>query len=698
MPTRVWLDLETYSEIDLPVTGLYRYAEDVEITIIGYAIDDEPAVFHDLTLDGELPTPLITALSECQEVWAHNSNFDRVVWRGFWKGKNEIAYHKWRDTMIQAYEHGLPGSLEAICYLALGMPEDKGKGKEGKDLVRLFCKPRPANNKIRRATRETHPDEWARFCEYCRQDVESMREAHRLMPKLNYPNNKDEVQLFLLDQEINDRGIKVDMEFVNAMVVALNNEKQRIKNRICEETNDEVTSATQRDKLLSYILTNYGVYMEKLDKSVVLRELANLDLPKEVRSLLELRQEASKTSTAKYTAIQNAVNADGRVHGMLQFRGANKTGRYAARLIQLQNLPARDVPRPEIINAFIDFTKAGVADMYTGDILHTASYALRGVMIPEEGKKFLVSDWSNIEGRLAAWLAGEHWKLDAFRAFDNGTGHDLYKLAYAKSFKIDVEQVSKTQRQIGKCQELALGYGGGAGAFAIFASGYNIDLKSLANQLDGVSGELLEKADWMWGYSSKNNMTRGLPEDVFKACDVIKQVWRLAHPGISNFWKALEEAMTQCYQAYLDSRNIQPIQVGKHIRMKMLPHMRRLVVELPSKRYLNYTDFIHNPDERKFSYLGTHPVTKRWGRLEIFGGHMLENLCQAISSDILNHTLLRSTKAGLPPVMHVHDEVICEAGVDRAVDELDALMVKGFDWTEGLPLAAEGFETDRYHK
>lgn len=694
------MDLETYSTINLIKTGVYVYSEAVEILAVGYAFDDEPAVCHDCTLDGSVPDELITAMQECDEIWAHNSNFDRTVWNAvFGRIKYEIPITKIYDTMIQAYEHGLPGKLETICYDVLGMPVDQGKSLEDGKLVHLFCKPLPNNRKLRRATRETHPEEWSRFLDYCRRDVEAMRSAHNRMPKLNYPNNPDEVGLWQLDQQINDRGIKIDVKFVNAMIVTIEREKERLKKQITDETNEEVTAATQRDKLLAFILANYGVHMDTLDKAAVHRELANLDLPDEVRSLLEIRQESSKASTAKYIAIQNAVGEDDRVRGMFQFRGANKTGRYAGRLIQVQNLPSRNVPDHEYLESFINFTKAGQADMFTDGLMDIASYALRGAMVPEVNKKFLVSDWSNIEGRLACWFAGENWKITAFKDFDNGVGNDMYKLAYAKSFKILVDEVTKAQRQVGKCQELALGYGGGAGAFATFAKGYGIDLNDLADRLEGnIDPALVDSADWMWMQAKKFNRTYDMDEKVFKACDIIKQTWRLAHPAISNFWKALEAGMAESYRAFVEKDNIPPIRIGKHIQMKMMDHMERLVVRLPSGRFLNYNFFKYDPEARGFTYMGTHPITKKWTRLSIFGGHMLENFCQAASSDILNHTLPRCVEAGMPVVLHVHDEVCCEVTKDRDIEELNKIMVKGFDWTAGLPLAAEGFEANRYHK
>lgn len=697
MVDRVWLDIETYSAIKLKKSGVYRYAEDAEIIIVGYAFDDETAQVHDLTLSPLLPEPLVQALRECTEVWAHNSTFDRVVWNNFFKDKYVIPLEKWHDTMVQSYEHGLPGALSALCS-ALGMPVDQSKNVEDGKLVHLFCKPLGKNRKLDRASRETHPKEWAKFMEYCRQDVEAMRGAQKRMPNINYPANPNEVKFFHLDQRMNDRGVYIDLHLVEAMLAALEKEKDRLKAAIDEETDGYVKAATQRDKLLEYIFLNYGIHFDTLDKAMVYRELNNLDLSPEIRTLLEIRQESCKTSTAKYQAIVNAVCSDDRVHGMFQFRGATKTGRCAARLIQLQNLPSRNVPDHQYIDGFIEFTKAGKADYYDAKVMDMASYTLRGTLIPAPGYKYLVSDWSNIEGRLACWFAGEDWKIQAFKDFDAGNGPDLYNLAYAKSFKIPVEKVNKQQRQIGKCQELALGYGGGAGAFSIFAAGYNVDLSSLASQLGGVPEELLEKADWMWEYATKRNATHGLPREIFKACDVIKQVWRLAHPAIFNFWKALEEGMATCYQAFVDNRDIPPIQIGRHIRMKMMRHMNRLVVRLPSGRCLNYNFFEHDASLKSFTYMGTHPVAKRWTRLHVFGGHMLENICQATSSEILNFTMLECEKSDLPPVIQVHDEVVCEVTKDRSIEELDAIMVKGFDWTNDLPLAASGFETLRYRK
>lgn len=454
--TTLGFDCETYSECDLKTHGTHRYAEhpSTEITVAQWAIDDGEPVVHDCTtanwqdqtaeLMGYLLDPAVTIV-------AHNSMFDRTLLRHCWGV--DLPVERWRDTMIKAMAHGLPGSLDKIGQI-VGLEADLAKDKRGRELIMLFCKPRPKNSILRRATRETHPKEWAEFLEYSRQDIVAMRAIDQRLPSWNYRDGHPELALWHLDQRINDRGVGVDTHLAEAAIAAVAREQKRLKAEVHDATDGLVTNASQRDNLLAYICAEYGVDLPDMKADTLRRRVEDPDLPEGVRLLLSIRLEATKTSTAKYKALVNAASADGRLRNTLQFCGAARTGRWAGRLVQLQNLPRGSMPS-EAVDEGIDALKAGCADLFFPNVMELTANTVRGCIVAPAGHKMVIADLSNIEGRGLAWLAGESWKLKAFAEFDQGKGHDLYKLAYARSFGVAPEDVTKPGRQIGKVQELA---------------------------------------------------------------------------------------------------------------------------------------------------------------------------------------------------------------------------------------------------
>ncbi|ENC9176888.1 DNA polymerase, partial [Salmonella enterica subsp. diarizonae serovar (6),14:z10:z] len=451
---KLWIDLETFSEVPIN-NGTHAYAEKVEVMLMAWAIDDGPVSVWDLTTGIVMPPMLYQALADpAIEVWAHNSHFDSTVMR---HDHPELVpdVTRWRDTMVQALAHGLPGALGALCEV-LGVPQDKAKDKEGKALIQLFCKPRPKNSKLRRATSKTHPEEWRRFVAYAGLDIEAMREVHKRLPKWNYKGS--ELALWHRDQQINDRGVCMDVQLAQAAIEAVDLEQKRLAKRTQVMTDGEVQAATQRDALIKHIVESYGVELPDMQRSTLERRMADPDLPSAVKELLTIRLQASTTSTSKYKSLMKGVSSDGRLRGTLQFCGASRTGRWAGRLFQPQNLPRPSLEQDQIDEG-IEALKAGCADLLFDNIMELTSSALRGCIMAPAGKKLVVSDLSNIEGRKLAWLAGEQWKLDAFREYDEGTGPDLYKLAYARAFNISPDDVDKYQRQIGKVMELGLGFG-----------------------------------------------------------------------------------------------------------------------------------------------------------------------------------------------------------------------------------------------
>lgn len=683
---KLWLDLETFSEIPIK-NGIHVYAEGVEIMLFAWAIDEGPVNVHDLTADYNLPTRLLTALSdESVLIYAHNSHFDRTVLR---HAHPRLApdVTRWRDTMVQALAHGLPGALGALCEV-LGVPQDKAKDKEGKSLIQLFCKPRPKNSKLRRATSKTHPEEWRRFVAYAGLDIEAMREVYKRLPKWNYQGT--ELALWHRDQQINDRGVCMDVQLAQAAIEAVDLEQKRLAKRTQVMTDGEVQAATQRDALIKHIVESYGVELPDMQRSTLERRITDPDLPTAVKELLAIRLQASTTSTSKYKSLMKGVSSDGRLRGTLQFCGASRTGRWAGRLFQPQNLPRPSLEQ-EQIDEGIEALKAGCADLLFDNIMELTSSALRGCIMAPEGKKLVVSDLSNIEGRKLAWLAGEQWKLDAFREYDEGTGPDLYKLAYARAFNISPDNVDKYQRQIGKVMELGLGFGGGVAAFLTFALVYGLDLDELANAaLPNIPRDVIREAKSWYDESVKRKSTYGLSERVFIACDSLKRLWRRAHPATCDFWYELERTVRAAiatpqktlYCGYLKIRRD-----GAWLR-----------IQLPSGRALCYPS--PSIEKGNITYQGINSYSRKWQRLKTYGGKLVENVTQAAARDVLAGNMPLIEDAGYSIVLTVHDEVICEApDTDDFNDEaLSALLSTNPEWAPDIPLNAGGFEAYHYRK
>lgn len=683
---KLWLDLETFSEIPIK-NGIHVYAEGVEIMLFAWATDEGPVNVHDLTADYNLPTRLLTALSdESVLIYAHNSHFDRTVLR---HAHPRLApdVTRWRDTMVQALAHGLPGALGALCEV-LGVPQDKAKDKEGKSLIQLFCKPRPKNSKLRRATSKTHPEEWRRFVAYAGLDIEAMREVYKRLPKWNYQGT--ELTLWHRDQQINDRGVCMDVQLAQAAIEAVDLEQKRLAKRTQVMTDGEVQAATQRDALIKHIVESYGVELPDMQRSTLERRITDPDLPTAVKELLAIRLQASTTSTSKYKSLMKGVSSDGRLRGTLQFCGASRTGRWAGRLFQPQNLPRPSLEQ-EQIDEGIEALKAGCADLLFDNIMELTSSALRGCIMAPEGKKLVVSDLSNIEGRKLAWLAGEQWKLDAFREYDEGTGPDLYKLAYARAFNISPDDVDKYQRQIGKVMELGLGFGGGVAAFLTFALVYGLDLDELANAaLPNIPRDVIREAKNWYDESVKRKSTYGLSERVFIACDSLKRLWRRAHPATCDFWYQLERTVRAAiatpqktlYCGYLKIRRD-----GAWLR-----------IQLPSGRALCYPS--PSIEKGNITYQGINSYSRKWQRLKTYGGKLVENVTQAAARDVLAGNMPLIEDAGYSIVLTVHDEVICEApDTDDFNDKaLSALLSTNPEWAPDIPLNAGGFEAYHYRK
>lgn len=701
----LWADTETFCETPINA-GLHRYAEKVEVMLFQWALDDGEVVDHDFTEDPRMPRELREMLLDPSvQLRFHNAAFDRTVIR--WGLGLDIPIERWFCTMAQSYSHSMPGGLEQLGY-AQGLSDDERKMKIGGQLIQLFCKPRPKNQILRRATRLTHPVEWNQFRVYGKQDVAQMRTSSKKLPMWNYKGR--ELELWHLDQKINDRGVLVDLDLANGAVVTAEREKLDLKRRGVEITNGEVTSLTKRDQLLVHLLAEYGVDLPNLQKATLERRIEDPDLPDALRELLRMRLDATTTSVAKYKTLLKAVSSDGRLRGLLQFNGAGRTGRWAGRIWQPQNL-SRPTHKLNQITLAIAQIKADVLDLCHDDVMARLSSCVRGSIIAPKGKKLVIADLSNIEGRKLAWLAGEEWKLQAFRDFDTvigvdakgkkiRLGIDLYILAYAKAFGVTPEQVMHnvefgdgSWRQIGKVMELALGYEGGVGAFLTFAAAYGIDLEAMAEDAaTRISKEMWGEAAAIYDWTiKKKRSTFGLSRRAWIVCEAFKRMWRNAHPNIVSWWRELDDTVRKAIGTpgvTLQCRTVKIRRDGAWLR-----------IALPSGRALCYPA-PRIDDKGRISYLGTHQYTRKWTRLNTYGGKLAENITQASARDVMANGMMLADPAGYEILLTVHDELITETPdtEEFTVEGLAGFMATVPDWAPGLPLAAAGFETDRYRK
>lgn len=703
----LWLDTETYSEV--PITnGTYAYASDCEVMIFTYALDDEKVSAIDLTNDEhpyDIPELKYALSNPTELVTAHNAMFDRNVLR--FALNMEIAIPRWRDTMVQAFTLSLPGSLDKLCDI-YRIGEDKAKLKDGAKLIQLFCKPRPKNAKLRRATRLTHPEDWTRFIQYAINDTEAMRAVAKKMPTWNYKGAN--LDYWHLDQKVNDRGILIDLDLARAALRAIDREQASLRKQTHDATNGAVSSTTKRDALLEHILQEYGISIDDLQKDTVERLIDDPDLPDGLKELLKIRLQASMASTSKYKRLIKGTNTDGRLRGTIQFRGAGRTGRASGRTFQPQNLPRPNMKSAEIERG-IEAMKLDCADMIYGNVMSLASNAIRGCIIAPPGKKLVIADLSNIEGRGVAYLAGEKWKLDAFRRYDtfildaNGLripdgkgdflreGEDLYKIAYGRAFGVPAAEATGDKRQIGKVMELMLAYEGGIGAYITGAATYRIDLDQMTRMSrPNIPDEIWNEAVKFWHWSHKTKRpTYGLSHDVFCACDSLKRLWRLAHPNIVSFWREVADAVVNAIR--------EPDVTFLVRKLKIRRTKEWLLIALPSGRCLCYPS-PRVDNEGKISYEGVNQYVRKWGRISTYSGKLVENIIQAFSCDVFYHGKLPAEEAGYEIILEVHDEFITEVpdSDSFSAEGLSKIMSTNPPWAEGMPIAAAGFETYRYKK
>lgn len=645
----LWLDRETFCTLDLTVVGTYRYAEQAEDLLVSYAIDDGAPRVWDVTAE-DCHDELWQAMQDAEEVIAHNAAFDKAIHNGskqLWLPHIELT--RWRCSMAQALSHALPGKLADLCRV-LRVPADLAKDKEGKKLIQLFTRPQPANRKVQRATRITHPAEWEKFKSYAASDITAMRECVRRMPIWNW--DASAIAEWHCDQRINERGFQVDRELTRAGAQAAIVEKERIGVRFRELTRGVVDRPSQRDQFKAFVANEFGVQLDDTTKDTFTHMLKDPSLDSRLAELMELSMAANKTSTAKYAALDPAVQADGRFRGGLQFAGASRTRRWAGRLFQPQNLPSRGLPKPDEVERYIACLKAGTHDLFFENLMLFGAASLRGCVIAKPGHKLAVADLSNIEGRVLAWLAGEQWKLKAFSEYDAGTGPDLYNITAVSIIGGDPWKVSKVDRNVfGKVPDLASGYQGGVAGYQTFAHAYGVRMadywptiqKQIAPEFVAKAKANLKK----WGHPQLDSLE--ISELEWVASETCKLAWRARHPATVKFWYALQEAAVNAIKHWG-----QVFPVGKFVKVRCVTHrgQRWLVVLLPSGRLITYFDpHLYDTGDRKptLAYWGEAAeegkTTRQWVRVFTHGGKMTGN-CLAKSAKIL-------TSEGAKPITEV---------------------------------------------
>lgn len=639
------MDIETFSDVDLIKCGVYAYADSpaFEVLLFAYSFDGGETRVIDLAQGEELPEEVAEAVFDGSVVkTAFNANFERTCLSKYFG--RYLPPDSWHCSAVQAAMLALPRSLEDVGAV-LGL--DERKMKEGKELIRYFCvpcKPTKANGGRRRNLPCHAPEKWEVFKSYCVRDVDVEKAIRRKLGK--FPIPEGEMEVYRLDQRINDRGVLVDMGLVRQAVRCERLHKGVVTERAYELTGLENPNSVAQ---LKGWLGENGVEAESLSRKAVAELIEGAD--GEVEELLRLRLLMAKTSVKKYEAMERSVCSDGRVHGLLQFYGANRTGRWAGRLVQVQNLPQNHLPDLELARGLVREGRFEDVEMFYGSTPEVLSELIRTAFVPEAGCRFVVADFSAIEARVLAWLAGERWRLEVFSSHGK-----IYEASAAAMFHVPVEEVTKGSplRQKGKIAELGLGYGGAAGALV-----------------------------------SMGALDMGLSEEELPS---LVAVWRRANPHITQFWWDVDKAAVEAVVKRVRTRAGRiAFEYRSGVLFVMLPSGRRLAYVKPrmgvnrfGREGLTYEGILEN---------------KKWGRIETYGPKLVENIVQGTARDLLAEAMLRVEKKGYPIVMHCHDEIIAEVPEGTgSVEEMCEVMAVCPSWAEGLPLRADGYECGFYQK
>lgn len=648
---RLGIDLETYSDVDITSFGAYAYVNSpvFEILLFAYAFDDDPVQVVSLIEGEELPADVLQALFSPDVLkTAYNANFERTCLAKHFN--KPMALNEWACTSVLALTLGLPGYLAGVTQ-ALGFPEEKQKMTEGKRLITYFCKPcNPSkiNGGRTRNLPEHDPEKWEKFKAYNGQDVEVEREVLKKCDK--YRPNAFEYALWQFDQRMNNKGVLIDVPFIENAITLDGIAKEKATEELKNLTGLANPASVLQFK--GWLEEKLGTKLKSIDKTHT-AELLKTELPADVRKGIKLKQLISKTSVKKYTAMLNSVCDDGRIHGVLQFYGANRTGRWAGRVVQLQNLPQNHL---EDLDEARQLVRAGdheMVEMLYGNVPNVLSQLIRTALVAEKGSRFIVADFSAIEARVIAWLSGEKWRQEVF-----ANGGDIYCASASQMFKVPVEKhgTNGHLRQKGKVAELALGYQGGPGA-----------LKTMGALNMGLTEE-------------------ELPEIVSK--------WRSASPHIVKFWYDVDSLVKEA----ITERRTTSYKYG----IAFCYEKGMLFIRLPSGRRIAYVRprlGVNRFGSESITYEGMDQTTKKWTRLETYGGKLVENIVQATARDCLAASMLRLDKAGYQILFHVHDEVIIEAPYGKGTQEdVVEIMSQNEPWMKGLLLTADSYETEYYKK
>ena len=649
------IDLETFSSVDLPSAGVARYVEspDFEILLLAFSTDDGPTTVIDLASGETIPEAVAEALrSDAYEKHAFNASFEIACLQ---RALGGIRPEQWRCDRIHAMYCGYPGSLEAAGK-ALGLPEEKQKLATGKALIRYFCnpcKPTKINGGRTRNLPHHDPDRWRLFVEYNKQDVETEKEIERRLAA--FPLPEDIQRQWVTDLQINTRGVAIDADMVEGALAIGGQTTGALMAEARSLTGLENPNSV--GQMLGW-LHEHGLDLENLTKETVAVKLAGGIADSDARRALEIRQELGKTSTKKYDAIAECVCDDGRVRGLLQFYGANRTGRWAGRLVQVQNLPRTYIKQLDLARQCVKAHNGNALRVIFGSVPDTLSQLIRTAFIAEPGRVLIDADFSAIEARVIAWLAGEEWRLEVFR-----THGKIYEASASAMFHVPIERIKKGNpeyalRQRGKVAELALGFQGGVSAMRRMDVGHNLD--DLSD--DEVQG--------------------------------IVDQWRAASPKIKQLWYDAQEAAISAING--TPRSTHGLLFAREYNARTAQAF--LTITLPSRRKLFYLE-PQIAENRwggpSISYLGVDQTTKQWCRIETYGGKLVENCVQAVARDCLAVAIERVTAAGLPVVFHIHDEIVIETEPfgthEEMLQRVADLMAAPIPWAPGLPLAADGW-------
>lgn len=655
------IDIETYSSEDIS-NGVYKYASnsDFELLLFAYAYDDEPAQIIDLKNGEEIPFEVLEDIYDDKiEKHAFNAQFERVCLSRHFNPSDYpnrlLSSKNWHCTSVLSATLGLPASLEEAGE-ALKLSEDKAKLKTGKALIKYFClpcKPTRTNGMRSRNLPQHDPEKWQLFKDYCIRDVETEREiSNRLIP---YNYNENEQELYELDQRINDRGIQLDRQAIQPILAY-----DEVRQDTLIQTMYKLTGLANPNsisQLKGWVEEQIGYELEGLTKDIV-KDLLTQDLPSEVETVLKARQELGKTSITKYAKMQDCILETDNIHGVLQFYGANRTGRWAGRLVQVQNLPQNKIKELDEVRQFVRENNFEALEMMYDNVSDLLSQLIRTMFIPKKGMQFAISDFSAIEARVIAWLADEKWRLEVF-----ATHGKIYEASASKMFNVPIEEIGKGSplRQKGKVAELACGYQGGPGA-----------LKAMGADKMGLSD------------SELNQLIEG---------------WRKSNPNIVSLWKELETAVKKAIKTGES-------QFAAKDRLKAFIKGDWLFIRLPSGRHLAYAypDLEESSFGDKITYMGMSQTTNSWCRQDTYGGKLVENVVQAIARDCLADSMLaidalNQYTGGLDIVMHVHDEIIVESDqAELGLLAMEEIMKSETPWAKGLQLKGDGFIADYYKK